>query len=104
MRHPNPRRITAALDAKGLYGPAVDTACLAREPAVDQWEAGTRIPTPAQLAALADLTGMTVEWFYGPDLPGGLTFICGRGRCQVIDTRPSAPVLPLRPAPSDGLW
>jgi hypothetical protein len=36
---------------------------LAREPAVDQWEAGELYPSWWQLRALADLTGMWPVWF-----------------------------------------
>lgn len=55
--------ITTCLDAKGLYGPEVDIACLAEEPAVDLWEAGKLYPTWEQLQALAQLTGNTERWF-----------------------------------------
>ncbi|MDF3320228.1 hypothetical protein P3G66_31950, partial [Rhodococcus sp. C3V] len=41
-------RITRALDAAELYGPDVDIACGAQEPAVDEWEAGTRYPSFGQ--------------------------------------------------------
>lgn len=51
-----PYRITRALDAAELYGPEVDIACGAQEPAVDEWEAGTRYPWFEQLLALAALT------------------------------------------------
>lgn len=48
-----PYRITRALDAAELYGPDVDIACGAREPAVDDWEAGTRYPSFEQLHTTA---------------------------------------------------
>lgn len=93
---PNPRRITAALDANALDGPEVDIACGGQEPMVDEWEAGTRQPTPDQVRLLADLTGFTVEFFYLPGPPPLTGFICqrtGRGRgCSRIDTRPAADV------------
>lgn len=58
-----PAAITFALDALGLYGPEVDRACGAEEPAVDLWEAGKLYPTWEQLCALADLTGRTPGFF-----------------------------------------
>jgi hypothetical protein len=58
-----PYNITAALDARSLYGPEVDRACGVEEPAVDMWEAGKLYPTWEQLCALAELTGNTPEWF-----------------------------------------
>jgi len=66
-----PAAITFALDAKGLYGPEVDRACLAEEPEVDMWEAGTLYPTWEQLCALAELTGNTARFFclWGNPLP-----------------------------------
>ena len=36
--------ITRAPDAAELYGPDVDIACGAQEPACGDWEAGTRLP------------------------------------------------------------
>lgn len=58
-----PWRITMALDLGKHYGPEVDLACKAQEPDVDQWEAGERYPTWAQLCALADLTGFPPRFF-----------------------------------------
>jgi hypothetical protein len=55
----SPDRITLALDAKGLEGPEVDAQCLAQEPEVDQWEAGTLYPSWEQTKALAELCGVT---------------------------------------------
>jgi hypothetical protein len=98
-RRVNPRRITQALDAGGHEGPAVDVACGGVEPMVDLWEAGRLVPTGEQLELLADLTGMTTEFFYLPDPEPLVGFMCvrsGRGRgCYPIDTRPSAPVVEL---------
>lgn len=65
-----PYRITLALDSHGLYGPEVDAACEAREPEVDQWEAGERYPTWRQLCALSRLTGNTARFFTFDDAPG----------------------------------
>lgn len=79
MAEVHPSRITHALNARQLFGPEVDAACLAAEPDVDEWEAGRRKPTEAQVEALAALTCYPVEWFYrGPLELGG--FVCGRGR------------------------
>lgn len=58
-----PAAITFALDAKRMYGPDVDRACLAEEPEVDMWEAGALYPTWEQLCALAELTGNTPRFF-----------------------------------------
>jgi hypothetical protein len=66
-----PAQITMALDLNQLYGPQVDLACRAEEPAVDQWEAGERYPSWGQLCALAELTGMSVRWFTINDQDSG---------------------------------
>lgn len=78
---PNPKRITLALDAKGLYGPEVDIACGAQEPDVDRWETGELVPTAEQLVKLAALTEVPVGFFFGEDPPQlGRVFICDRSR------------------------
>lgn len=81
-QHPEPTRITAALDLRGLHGPEVDHACGVEEPAVDQWETGELVPTPGQVKRLALLTGFPVEFFYLPPIESlsGRIFICSRGR------------------------
>lgn len=110
--YPVPARITAALDMRELYGPEVDHACGVEEPAVDEWEAGDRIPTAEQLALLAELTGFPIRYFYQPmtgetQLTG--IIICGRSgpkgggplRCQRVETAP--PILQPKPgAPVGG--
>lgn len=58
-----PWRITAALDLRKLYGPAVDRACGVVEPAVDLWEAGDLYPSWEQLQALSKLTEFPVAYF-----------------------------------------
>lgn len=63
-----PNRITTALNMRDLYGPEVDEACLAREPEVEQWEAGERYPMWPQLLALAELTGFTARFFTTNDV------------------------------------
>lgn len=65
-----PFRITQALDGAGLFGPEVDIACGAEEPAVDEWEAGIRYPTFEQLLLLAELTGHDLEWFFERESEG----------------------------------
>jgi hypothetical protein len=61
-----PAHITIALDALDLYGPEVDAACLAREPEVDEWEAGRLYPQWEQVVALAALTGKQSDFFMAP--------------------------------------
>ena len=80
---PTPERITLALDFAGLEGPEVDEALGGEEPMVDEWEAGTRVPSLEQVQALAELTGWPVRFFYlpaPPPLTGG--HICGADGCQ----------------------
>ncbi|MFI8977075.1 hypothetical protein ACIGO9_29630 [Nocardia asteroides] len=55
-----PAAITVALDRKELYGPEVDRACGAEEPAVDHWEAGILYPTWEQTRLLAQLCDVAV--------------------------------------------
>jgi transcriptional regulator with XRE-family HTH domain len=93
QRRPEPTRITAALNLRELYGPEVDRACGVAEPAVDMWESGELVPTDEQVAALAELTRMPVDYFYGPPLPELTGWICyrtrpgkGEPRCQPFDT------------------
>lgn len=59
-----PHTITQLLNANGLYGPEVDVACLAEEPAVDEWEAGTRYPTWEQVLALAELVEVQPAYLF----------------------------------------
>lgn len=104
---PVPERITTALDAAGLYGPEVDVALGGVEPMVDEWEAGHRVPTRAQMDALSELTGFPVRFFYKPLRPEerlGGAWVCqrsgpGKG-CTYIEPRPGpsdAPVVDLHP-------
>lgn len=58
-----PYLITMALDLAGQEGPQVDAACLAAEPDVDNWEAGTLYPSFPQLLALAALTEFPPHFF-----------------------------------------
>lgn len=81
---PVPARITLALDAIGAQGPWVDEFLGGAEPMVDEWETGARLPTPAQVEKLAELTKMPPEYFYRPfddswAVPAQ-TFICDRTR------------------------
>lgn len=79
-----PHRITIALG--DLEGPGVDEACGAREPAVDEWEAGVRYPTWEQLLLLAELTGFHVRFFLMPEdgeihaLGPAVMFVCDRSK------------------------
>ena len=79
-RVPTPSRITCALDLCGLDGPQVDAdlGVLEDPPVVvDEWEAGRRVPTWDNIVALAALTNMLPEWFYGPVMPDtGTAFVC----------------------------
>jgi transcriptional regulator with XRE-family HTH domain len=95
-----PGRITMALDLHGLQGPEVDRACLAEEPAVDQWEAGEAAPSWEQLVALAELTEMPVGFFFRELEQPALSrsIVCGRGGCQVVEV-PPAPEPYFPPAP-----
>jgi hypothetical protein len=84
-QQPTPERITIALDFRGLWGPEVDQMLGGEEPMVDEWEAGERVPTVAQVQMLAELTGFTVRWFYlppPPPLKGG--WLCGPDGCTPL--------------------
>lgn len=105
----NRKRITLALDARGLDGPEVDAACGVEEPTVDKWETGELTPTPEQVAALAALTGMPVEFFYvneDPQWSFTSAIICGTGGCHVIEPDDYAIPAYVQPIPgTDGrLW
>jgi len=95
-----PYRITIALDAQGLEGPEVDTACGGAEPDVDMWEAGTKYPTWEQLKLLAELTGVTPEYFLfepGSDLPLETSLRFHRIGGQRCDWRQPPPVRAFTP-------
>ena len=83
-----PYNLTRYLNAGGHYGPEVDVACLAEEPAVDEWEAGTRYPTWEQLLALAELVGVEPAALFAARTQddgrlAGVVFLCGSGGCDV---------------------
>lgn len=65
---PYPERLTAALDLRELYGPEVDIACGAVEPAVDRWEASGRRRRPAA-SAQAAVTGRHLDPRPRPSVP-----------------------------------
>ncbi|MFD9947720.1 hypothetical protein ACFWYW_56780 [Nonomuraea sp. NPDC059023] len=94
---PVPYRITVALDYHGLYGPEVDIALGGVEPMVDDWEAGTLVPTREQIELLAKLTQFPVKFFYLPEPePLGPVWLCRRSgpkadRCQHIEPKRPAP-------------
>lgn len=99
---PYPERITAALDVRELYGPEVDRACGAEEPAVDRWETGEEVPTLKQLELLAALTSFPLGFFFAPPVEGlAVGWLCGADGCERIDERPDAQVLQLH---RDTLW
>ena len=120
--HVIPDRITSALNARALYGPEVDLACGVEEPAVDEWEAGTRYPTWEQLKLLAALCGVTTSMFTVDPavILTGPVIICDRRQrgCQVVEHRslvmaftpeaidaanlPKPPPPPNRPLPPTG--
>lgn len=88
-RAPNRRRITMALDLRGLDGPEVDEALGvndALDTVVDSWEAGTVVPSIDDIRRLATLTGMLPHWFYQEDCGAGfdMGFICGPDGCRVL--------------------
>lgn len=92
---PVPQRITTALDIRGLYGPEVDVACGAEEPAVDRWEDPNDplLPTAEQVELLAKLTGYPVLFFYLRPTPAiGPMFLCGEDGREIVDNRPPAQV------------
>ena len=51
----------------GHFGPEVDAACLAEEPAVDRWEAGIEYPSWEQTVALARFLDVRVRDLAHPD-------------------------------------
>jgi hypothetical protein len=77
-RTPTRERITVALDAAGLFGPDVDVALGGLEPMVGEWEAGTRVPTFAQVELLAAVTTARgrIEVFSGR-ATGRFRTLCG---------------------------
>ena len=82
---PTPERITIALDMRGLFGPEVDQSLGGEEPMVDEWESGVRVPSLADMQALAELTGFPVRFFYlEPPPPLGPGWICGSDGCHPL--------------------
>jgi hypothetical protein len=55
----SPYAVTVALDLAGLFGPEADAKLGVEEPALDEWEAGTRYPEWSQVVALAAAAEMT---------------------------------------------
>ncbi|MGV5047572.1 hypothetical protein NXT08_04835 [Rhodococcus pyridinivorans] len=62
-----PFYLTELLNAGGHFGPDVDTACLAEEPAVDRWEVGVEYPSWEQTVALARFLDVRVRDLAHPD-------------------------------------
>ena len=81
---PTPKRITLALDARGLHGPDVDRALGvagfdgADVGVVDAWETGELVPTHAQLLRLAALTGQPLAFFFRPAPHEVSVIVCSR--------------------------
>lgn len=68
---PNPKRITLALDSRGMDGTEVDEALGVATPAddvVDRWESGDLVPSAEDVRRLATLTGYPTAFFYRLDL------------------------------------
>ncbi len=86
---PTPERITMALNLRDLYGPEVDQALGGEEPMVDEWESGERVPSLAEVQALAKLTDFPVRFFYQPAPPPlGNGWICGPDGCVPFSDPP----------------
>jgi hypothetical protein len=104
---PYPRRITQALDSRELYGPEVDIACGAVEPAVDRWETGEEVPTWEQLEKLAELTHYPIAFFFmepGEPLTGFMCIRGGKGKgCYPLTGDPPADVEQLDLIPEEAV-
>lgn len=73
------KRITMALDFRGMWGPEVDEALGVAEPLVDWWEEGRVEPTHDEVRRLATLTMFAPWWFYQGPVPELTTvFMCTR--------------------------
>lgn len=99
----------------GHFGPKVDAACLAEEPAVDRWEAGVEYPSWEQTVALARFLDVRVRDLAHPDAEPGTTrsvddsrFRAWRScpsslrpsqRSQQVPAPPSAPHTTITPTP-----
>lgn len=73
----------------GHFGPEVDAACLAEEPAVDRWEVGVEYPSWEQTVALARFLDVRVRDLAHPDAEPGTT----RSVSTTQDFGPGDPVL-----------
>lgn len=63
----NPHRITVALDRAKLFGPSADAKLGAQVPDLDDWEAGRKVPSAAQLEKLSRLANVLPSFFDLPD-------------------------------------
>lgn len=96
MNGVNPHRITVALDRAKLFGPTADAKLGAVEPDLDHWEAGTAQPTDQQLAKLAAMANVPVEFFQladdqEPRLTVALVRTGRRRGCQRVVTMHGEP-------------
>lgn len=97
----NPHRITVALDRAGLFGPTADAKLGAVEPDLDNWEAGKSQPSEAQLARLARMANVPVEFFtLADDEHPALTFawVCNRRTGVRVVSMPHDPYPPAQPS------
>lgn len=93
----NPHRITVALDRAKLFGPTADAKVGAREPDLDDWEAGRKQPTEAQLEKLGQLANLTREFFDLPDsvdprIMVALVHLDRPRRCEWFVSMPTPPI------------
>jgi hypothetical protein len=80
------RRISLALDSRGMDGPEVDEALGVTEPTVDEWESGALIPSIEDVQRLATLTGYPVEFFYREDpVEIDRGWMCGDDGCELVE-------------------
>lgn len=92
----NPHRITVALVRAKLFGPTADAKVGAVEPDLDNWEAGRSQPSGQQLAKLAALGNVPVEFFHladdqEPRITVALVRFGGRRGCQTVVTMHGEP-------------
>lgn len=85
-----------------MFGPGADAKLGAREPDLDNWEAGRSEPSVAQLAKLGRMANVPVTFFYLPDDAQpelSVARVCMRGRSRLIVSM-CADVLDSAPQPT----